>query len=156
MNSAFKVRKPVADDVEYIMKTWCAEVYHAQPKRPALLNGRRLPVWPARLFFRQYQTDVIIPLVAKADCRVVCPEADANIIECFVVAKHLPEANICVVHFAYTRLPLRRLGLCRAALQDIGWREGEDELVATEWTRGLAGFTRDDLILNRLALYGVK
>lgn len=160
MDNAFCIRKPVADDVEFIMKTWMREVQGCQPRRLAR-DGAWIPAWPDRLFYRDYQHEVLLPLFARSEARVICPRADANIIECVVVGKYSappsPEGQGCmVVHFAYTKPPVRRFGLCRAALQDLGWREGQDEIVATEWSKYMSRFQREDLCLNRFALFQVR
>lgn len=156
MNTEFRVRRPVADDTEFLIKTWSREAYASQPWRDAPEGGgRKVSAFPARLFYDTYQREVIVPLFAKADARVVCPAQDASLIESFVVAKVFPEHRTTVVHFAYTRNAFRRLGLVKAALEDMGW-SSDHEVVATMWSATLRKCTRQELIYNPFALYGVK
>lgn len=171
MNPEFRIRKPVADDVEYILKTWLREAHVAQPQRlqeraRALAGNEHASVewtaaWPGRLFFPDYQAEVIVPCMQRNDARIICPTADVNIIESVVLGRYAPPvdpdgAGCMVVHFAFTRPAFRRLGLARAALQDMGWREGQDELVASWWSKYLNRFTRRDLLLNPLTLWKVR
>jgi hypothetical protein len=147
--SSFKVRGVLPDDVEFILKTWTREIERTKPRRA---DGSS--AFPKRLFFDQYQRDVIVPLMTKAYGRVVVPVDDVSLIACFVVGNVIPEARTSVVHFAYTRPPFRRLGLAKAALEDLDHVDGY-ELVATHWTRYLNRFERADLVYNDLVLYHV-
>lgn len=174
MNAQFKLRAPVSGDVEYILKTWSREAHAAEPRKrqqvseasPEARRGRAeaeewTSAWPQRLFYRDYAAEVIVPLMQRSTARVVCPEADANIIECVFVAQYCPPASPeqpgqLVTHFAFTRPAFRRMGFARACAQDLGWREGQDELVASWWSPYLSRFTRRDLLLNRLSTYSVR
>jgi hypothetical protein len=145
----FKIREPLPDDVEYLLKTWSREIEQTQPR---YADGHS--AFPQRLFYDEYQTKVIAPLMRKAHARVVVPTSDVTYIAAFVVANVFPSASTAIVHFAYTRPPFRRLGLATAALEDMGYREGH-EIIATHWTNYLRRFKRPDLIFNDLVLYGV-
>lgn len=153
----FKVRRPLPDDVEYMIKTWGREIAHAQPRK--LFRDKKstfqASAFPQRLFYDEYQREVILPLTRKAQARVVCPVSDPEMIACFVVGESFPEVKTFVAHFAFTRPAFRRLGLCRAACEDIGYAEGH-EIVATAWTRFLNRFDRADLIYNWLTLFQVR
>ncbi len=149
MHSDFKVRGVLPDDVEYLLKTWGREVEASKPHYP---NGK--PAMPKRLFFDEYQL-VMQALIRSTHARVVVPATDSSFIAAFVIANVYPDATTALVHFAYTRPPFRRLGLCTAALQDLGYEPGF-ELVATHWTKYMNRIMRDDLIFNDYALYGVK
>jgi hypothetical protein len=146
----FYVRRVLPDDVEYIMKTWGREVYAWQPYKIGV-NKLRMNATPARLFYKDYQETVMIPLFRKAEGRVVCPRRDPSVIASFLVGEAYPEYHSAIVHFAYTRVEYRRAGLARAALCDLGYTPG-DEVIATEWSRTLHHFSNPELIFHRGAL----
>jgi len=139
----FTIRKPVASDVEFIIKTWAREMRRAYTRK-----------FPDRLFYNEFQK-IILSLTSKAQARVICLSDDANYIVGFVVGEHFAAAKTLVVHFAYIRPPMRRLGLGAEACASLGYQPG-DEIVATFWHPYLDRFERKDLIHNPFVLMGIK
>lgn len=139
----FTIRRPVGTDVEFIIKTWAREMRRSYTRK-----------FPDRLYYNEFQK-IILSLTSKAQARVICLADDANYIAGFVVAEVFPEARTTVVHFAYVRPPMRRLGLASEALRGLGHVDGF-ELVATFWHPYLERFDRRDLIHNPFALLGIK
>lgn len=148
INGSFKIREPLPDDIEFILKTWSREI---EKTKPRFADGSSC--CPKRIFFNQYQKRVIVPLMSKCTARVIVPTSDPSYICGFVVGRYMP-ATAMVIHFAYVRPPFRRMGLCSESLRDMGWVS--EEIVATHWTRYLNRFQIPGLILNEYLIYGVS
>lgn len=126
MSESYKIRGAVPSDVEFILKTWGREM------------RRAYRAMPDRLFYHEFQK-IMLALVSKSHARVICSATEPDFIAGFVVGTWHADAKTMVLHFAYLRPPLRRMGLCRAALEDMGyvWKE---EIVATFWHPYLSRF----------------
>ncbi len=145
----FKVRGPLPDDDGYILKTMGRDIESSNHRYP---DGT--PCMPKRLFFKEFEI-VAKHLMRVSPARVVVPVSDASFIAAFVIAQCEPANKIIIVHYAQTRPPFRRLGLVKAALEDLGYEPGF-EIIATHWTKFMNRVQRNDLILNERLLYGVK
>ncbi len=118
--NSFKIRQAVPSDHGLILKTWMREMREATPK-----------AYPDRHFYNDWQKK-ILALTRKAGARVICTANDPSYICGFVVAVVYPDIETTVVWFCHMRGPFRRLGLMKAALEDMGHQEGY-EIVAPDW-----------------------
>lgn len=121
MNNEFIIRQAVPSDHGYILKTWMREMRESTSR-----------AYPDRLFYNDWQKK-ILALTRKADARVICTANDPSYICGFVVGNTYEDLDTCVIWFAFMRAPFRRLGLCAAAMQDMGHKPGY-EIVAPDWT----------------------
>ncbi len=137
----YRIRYAVPSDVEFLLKTWGREM-----KESGMFKGM-----PGRLFFNEFQA-VMLALTQKQQCRVICDAKEPDVIYGFVVGSWQPQADTFLAHFAYVRPAFRRLGMCRAAMLDMGYREGA-EIVASAWNSYVARFKLDCLIYNPFLIW---
>ena len=123
------------------MKTWGREAKHCN-----MFHGM-----PDRLFYNEFQK-IMLALVQKQQARVICDASEPDVIMGFVVGQWYPDADTFVAHFAYVRPAFRRLGMLRAALADMGYREGS-EIVCTLWNSYIQRFKLDCMIYNPLVIW---
>lgn len=145
IDPSFTIRQALPSDMEFLLKTTMRELRAFEPRS-----------MPDRIWYQEMQ-GVVFALTRKCHARVVCDAASPDTICGFVFGEVYPEAKTTVVHFAYMRPAFRRLGLMRAALEDLGWKRGH-EIVATHWSAYLDRFNLRalNLLYNKFVLYTVS
>lgn len=129
MDVPVRIRDAHPDDVHYVIKTWCREHRFNKPQH-----------MPDRLYYQEQQK-VIGQLASKSQLKVACAPDNLSAIYGFAVGKQLSDTTL-LAHYVYTRNEWRRLGVARALIQALGYREGM-ELVATHWSKHLSKITEE-------------
>lgn len=135
-------------DLHFVLNSWMRSfrLYHAYT--------------PDKIYYASMQTMIQqIMQRPSARCVVACDATRPEFIFGFVVADVPQSSDIyepLVVHYAFTKLAYRTLGIGRKALQQFGWHS-KRPIQCTFWTR----FCRDTwkrfhLIQNDFILRGIE
>ena len=111
-------------DTNFIFHTWLKSY------------RKRVHTCPDRLYF-PYQQALIARLCQRSRCTVACNKTDPSFILGYAIAQPFRNAadlkEPLVVHFAFTKLSYRRLGILRALLIQLGWVPGRP-IHVSHWT----------------------
>jgi hypothetical protein len=112
--------------------------------------------FPREEFYEDFQEKVILPLMKISEARLASSPGDLDHVAAFMIGRYFPSMSVLHLHFAYTRLEFRRLGLQRELMRGLGWKDG-DKIIATHWTKDLhQGPLRGKLVYNPYSLYRIE